>query len=111
MGEPQVNSYIQGEVAVVSTLPNGFVDQTTGASADPTVVTLTVGIIGEPSTWVTYTYGVGEEIVKDSVGNYHADLNTTGWDLGNWTYVWQGTGAVISINSWYFTVTAAPLGT
>lgn len=110
MNEQQVNSYIQGQDAVLSTLPNGFVDETTGAPVDPTTVTLTIGIIGQPGTWQTYTYGIGGVVVKDSTGNYHAQVDTTNFEVGNWTYVWRGTGSVRAIQSWYFSVTEAPLG-
>src|SRR5512146_976275 len=66
----------------------------TGADAvtllDPNTVVLK---IKAPSgTVTTYTYGVDAALVKDSVGNYHFDLELTA--KGLWWYRWVGSGAV-----------------
>lgn len=58
------------------------------AAIDPSVVKLTV----KPpnAVGVVYTYGVDSEVIKDGVGEYHADINVTasGW----WYYRWWSTG-------------------
>ena len=60
-------------------------------------------------TTVTYP---SPPIVKDSTGNYHADLDTTGWsgpDALLYATEWAGTGTVQAIGSDYFQVTPAAL--
>lgn len=59
-----------------------------GAAIDPTVVKLTVK--KPDGTLTTYTYGVGDTIVKDSTGNYHANIDLT--LAGTWRYRWFSTG-------------------
>jgi hypothetical protein len=62
-------------------------------AADPTTVTLSVK---EPSgTTTIYTYGTDPELVRDGVGEYHADLvlNTAGL----WWYKFAGSGAVTAV--------------
>jgi hypothetical protein len=59
-----------------------------GGAVDPDVVKLSVQ---PPSgTVTTYTYGVGATIVKDSAGNYHADIDAN--EEGTWYYRWFSTG-------------------
>jgi hypothetical protein len=57
-----------------------------GTPVDPDAVTLTISIQGQPST--TYSYGSGV-IVRDGVGLYHADIDTTG-KPGFWIFSWFG---------------------
>lgn len=60
-----------------------------GVPTDPTTLSLTVT---DPTGSATvYIYGTDAELVKDSVGNYHADLLPT--LAGRWAYLWGGTGA------------------
>jgi len=59
-----------------------------GEETDPTVLTLSLYNPIDRSV-TTYTYGVGDVIVKDSEGNYHATLAFTA--SGRWAYRWQGT--------------------
>jgi hypothetical protein len=58
------------------------------SAVDPDVVKLSVRTPAGVTT--TYTYGVGDTIVKDSTGNYHADISTT--EAGVWVYRWFSTG-------------------
>lgn len=59
-----------------------------GTPVDPDAVTLTISIQGQPST--TYSYGAGDGvIVRDGVGLYHADIDTTG-KPGFWIFSWFG---------------------
>lgn len=103
------NPYVAGDIAILTTGSNGFVDTTTGLAADPSTLTLKIGIIGAPATSVSYVYGVGSVIVKDSVGNYHADIDTTGFEPGVWTYEWIGVGGAQAVGVNQFNVTAPPL--
>lgn len=104
-----MNSYLSGEIAIIDTGANGFLDSTTGDPADPSIVTLKVGIVGVASTLITYTYGVGPVIVKDSVGKYHADVDTTNFPTGFYVYQWQGTSGVTTIGYGKLEVKAPPL--
>lgn len=61
------------------------------AVADPTTIKLHVRKPFSAQA-TSYTYGVGGTIVKDSTGNYHADLSLD--TAGTWYYEWEGTGAV-----------------
>lgn len=86
---PQVNEYFLGQLvrcAVPSTAPFAI----NGVATDPDTIVLKVSNPSGVKT--TYTYGVGQTIVRDGVGQYHADilLNQT----GRWWYRWEGTGAV-----------------
>ena len=63
-----------------------------GAEADPTAVSFK---FRKPDGVVT-TWGVAvNQIVKDSDGNFHADLNIT--VKGVWIYKFIGTGAVQAV--------------
>jgi hypothetical protein len=60
----------------------------TGTVVDPDVVTFAFSVQGAaPHQW---TYGVGSTIVKDAVGTYHADIDTTPYGAGVWVYTWAG---------------------
>jgi len=62
---------------------------------DPTALTLVV----KPGdgTATTYTYGTGATIVKDSTGNYHADVTVTAHSGGIWYYKWTATGSYVGM--------------
>lgn len=67
-----------------------------GAAADPTAVAFKLRYkrTGD-STAATYTAGAStgdHTIVKDSTGNYHADVTITG--SGDLYWRWEATGAV-----------------
>jgi hypothetical protein len=75
-----------------------FKDPTTGAYVDPTTVTFK---IKSPETGVITTYSLppGPQVVKDSVGHYHADYTI---DFpGIWYYRWEGSGAYIGAKEYY----------
>lgn len=66
-------------------------DVDSGAYVDPTTVTFYT--IDPNGTVTTYVYGVDPEVIKDSVGHYHADVTL---DVsGDWYYRWEGTGTYI----------------
>jgi len=73
-----------------------------GDYQDPTTITVRVK---NPSTGavVTYTYA-GGQVVKDDVGIYHRDVDTTDYPEGTWFYKWIGTGAVVAADQWAFVI-------
>lgn len=74
-------AYIPGEVARISLT----VADAAGVAADPGALLLK---LKSPSgTVTTYTYGVGAELTRDSLGNYHADLPLDA--AGPWAYRWE----------------------
>jgi hypothetical protein len=103
-----MNSYLAGALVEVNVQ---FIDQITQTNADPSVITLSVGINNASSSVSTYTSGTlagPYTIVKDGVGLYHANLDTTS-KPGNWWYEWSGTGTVQAISAAGFTVTKPPV--
>lgn len=59
-----------------------------GNALDPTTVTFKSK---DPSGNVTtYVYGTDAELVKDSVGNYHVDVD--GDEAGSWWFRFESTG-------------------
>lgn len=113
-----MTTLIEGEQALVTTDspdpndPNGFYDTFSGENLDPTVVQLRASVNGsELPVWV---YGEGETIIRDSKGNYHADLDTTG-QVGEWVLGWysdqDGTDPQVceAIQVTGFTVIPSPL--
>jgi hypothetical protein len=98
-----VNSYYTGALVRVATYtgpsisPTGGFMDVNGNLADPTVITLKYKP-GSAASTITVIYPTAP-IVKDGVGLYHADLDTTGllpvgMALDEWTYEWIGTGAI-----------------
>ena len=75
------DAYIPGEVARIS----AHVADITGVAADPGGVRLLVK--AGNAVAVAYIYGVDAIIVRDSVGEYHADLPIT--SAGRWAYRWE----------------------
>lgn len=67
-----------------------FYNVAANVPADPTTTTL---YVEDPSGNVT-EYGPGTPIVRTSVGVYYMLFVPSG--PGEWTYQWQGTGAVIA---------------
>lgn len=62
------------------------------AAYDPTGVVLTVWKPddADASPSISYVHGTDAQLVKDSVGNYHADIDAD--TAGTWSYHFQGTG-------------------
>ena len=59
-----------------------------GTAIDPTAVLFKV--TNPAGTPTTYTYGEDDELVKDSVGNYHVDVDANA--AGVWRYRFYSTG-------------------
>lgn len=65
-----------------------FTDSVLGTAVDPDVVKLSVKSPDDVVT--TYVYLTDAEIVKDAVGEYHADIDVD--QAGDWFYRWWSTG-------------------
>lgn len=98
-----MNQYLQGSLVTTSAV---FTDDVTRAQADHTSVTLKVGT--SPTSESVYTYPSGG-IVRDAMGNYHFEIDTTSFAPGIWYYQWVGTGGVQAIAAVAFQVLPAPL--
>jgi hypothetical protein len=86
------------ESGALVTTSAAFVNEA-GAAADPSTITLKYKLDGAATTTVTYPTS---PIVKDSVGNYHADLATAGFTgpgYQAWFIEWTGAGAVTAIQN------------
>jgi hypothetical protein len=83
----------QGVIISVSITVNGV-------AADPT---------GNPIATVKDPAGnaTTPTVVKDSTGNYHATVDTTGGPAGQWWYRFSGTGAALGAEEDFFTVEAS----
>lgn len=62
---------------------------TANAAVDPTAVNFKFK--GPSGTITTYVYGTDAEVVKDSTGNYHVDIDADA--AGFWYYRFYSTGA------------------
>lgn len=83
--------------------PTGGFRDVNGILTDPTTVTLAYSLNGGTPTIVVYP---SPPIVKDGVGLYHADLDTSGaLVLTEWTYEWKGTGTILATKQNIFEVT------
>ena len=97
-----MNLYLAGDlVTVTATFTNSA-----SVVADPSTITLKVGRKGTAET--TYTYGSGSVITRVSTGVYQANIDTTSYAQGQYTYFWVGTGAVQAVNDGVFAVQSAP---
>lgn len=77
-------SYHKGALVRVSAT---FVSKSSGAAVDPTTVTFAYkNPAGATTNWTV----TANQIVKDSVGNYHADIDAS--STGNWYWRFVGTG-------------------
>lgn len=78
---PSNETYLRGEVSRISIL----VADIEGLAADPGGLVLK---LKPPSgALITHTFGAGNVIVRDSQGNYHADIPLS-LD-GTWVYRWE----------------------
>ena len=93
-----MNVYDPGDSVRVSLL----CANSSGVAIDPTTLTLTVK--PATSTATVYTYGTGAVIVKDSTGNYHADITVTAHYGGVWYYKFTATGSYVGMAQSSFAV-------
>jgi hypothetical protein len=93
-------SFEEGDVVVCRA---AFTNPSGGAALDPSVVKFRfktpAGVV------TTYTHGVDDEIVKDSTGNYHVNLNAN--EGGTWKARFWSTGTGQAAEQVSFQVTAA----
>lgn len=101
------NSYFSGTLVQASAQ---FSDLA-GSPVDPTTVTLSY-ITSTNSTPVVLSYAA-DELTRDSVGSYHAELDTSGYDNQtadqDWTLQWSGTGECQAVEKDSFQVSAPPV--
>ena len=101
--------YDVGSLVVVSTNPP--FQTPAGVVTDPTSiyfewqVTSPLGVASAQTVW---QYGGAGSVVRDSVGTYHVNLDTTGTP-GLWSYRWRGTGALQAVFDGSFYVDLSPM--
>lgn len=91
------NPYTKGQLVRVKGV---FTNTDSGSAIDPT--TVQVKYEDPDGTKITLTYGVDSALIKDSVGNYHADLNAN--KTGIWVYRFESTGVGQAANEREFYV-------
>lgn len=96
-----INLYQVGDLVRIS----GAFTDTSDAPQDPSALSL---FVTAPNGITTeYVYGTDVEVVKDSTGNYHADIDA---DLaGDWRYRWVSSGTGQASQFGQFVVEARPL--
>lgn len=88
------NSYDKGDLVRISSAFKNSAQ----AYVDPSVVTFT---INQPDgTIYTKQYGIGTDIVKDSVGKYHIDYYVS--QSGIYSYRFSGAGTVTAAGAGMF---------
>lgn len=81
----KMSTYDKGDLVRLS---GSFTDEN-GVAQDPSVV---VCQYKDPSgNTTTYTYGEDDELVRDSAGNYHVDVDAD--EIGVWSYRFYSTGS------------------
>ena len=90
------NSFDIGDVARLTVVFKNLA----GSVVDPTAVKVYIKL--PTDAFLEYTYLVGAEVIKDSVGTYHMDYPIT-MD-GMHYYKWTGTGAVYAAEESQFFV-------
>lgn len=86
-----------GDVVTVRTDPP-FSDAA-GVPTDPDTVTVQWRRRGSPPT--TWVYGTDPEVIRDSVGTFHADIPVA--KAGTYYFRWAGTGDVAAAEEGSFT--------
>ena len=92
------NTYTAGALVTVATYEGDIADpvggfrDSTGALADPSIVTLTYRT-SQTGPKITVVYPAAP-IIRDGTGLYRAGLDTTGSPDAVWTYEWTGYGGV-----------------
>src|SRR3990172_1771375 len=79
-----------------------FTRTTDGAAVDPGII-IFKHRMGETGAITTLTYLTDADLIKDSVGNYHVDIDLTTAGMLYWE--WRGTGANQAADEGNFVVT------
>lgn len=79
-----INSYDVGDLVRVSA---AFTDDA-GTATDPT--TVSIAYKSPAGVTTTLVYGTDPEVVRDSAGHYHADIDVT--ESGTWRFRWFSSG-------------------
>ena len=74
----------------------GYFKDEAGNLADPTNVFFRAKI--GSATVVSYTYGIGSEIVKQTTGTYYVDVDTTSF-FGEYAFRWHCAGNIQTTQS------------
>lgn len=96
-------NYAEGKLVRLT----GTFSNSAGTAIDPDVVKV---VVQDPAgTTTTYVYGTDAEVVKDSVGTYHIDVDTTD-SAGIWYYRWYstGTGQTATTDDYFRVLAARP---
>lgn len=88
--------YDKGDIVQVT----GAFTNAAAAPQDPTAVVFRM--VNPAGTVTSYTFGVDGQLVKDSVGNYHVDVDAS--VEGVWHYRWESTGTGQAAEEGQFTV-------
>lgn len=81
-----INVYDIGQLVPISAL----FEDADGVDTDPSTVTLEV--LDPAGNTRTYLYGASPtEVIRDSAGNYHVDVEAD--QAGDWFYKWSSTGS------------------
>ncbi len=92
-----------GDVIRVSTDPGFTLDDAGETPTDPTTVTLSWYVRGEPPTVWTWT-GSDNQIVRDDTGIFHADIPIA--RVGEFHFRWAGAGGVDAAEEGTFEATS-----
>lgn len=85
-----------GEVAKISVA----ITDSNAIASDPSALRLKVK--SPAGTLTTYVFGVAAELVKDSIGNYHANILMN--EVGKWAYRWEADAPNAGANEGLITV-------
>lgn len=88
------------EVGALVRAAGAFTDADGVTAVDPSTVTLKY--IAPDGTVVSWVYQTDSEVVRDSVGNFHADIPVAA--PGTWRTRWEGMGAVVAAGEREFRV-------
>jgi len=96
-----ISVYQKGDLVRIT----GAFTDVAGSAIDPTTVSL---FVSNPAGGATeYVYLTDAAVVKDSVGNYHADISAT--IAGDWRWWWEATGTGQAVQIGQYVVEPLPL--
>lgn len=90
-----LNEYDEGNVIRVT----GTFRNAVNALADPTVIVVKYR---KPNGTITTATLAAGQVIKETLGVFYHDINTTGGPVGRWAYKFYATGAVVASGEWAF---------